>query len=215
MRAPRTLRGAFISVASNTPNPPIISFAYNPVTLDRQLSPMMVGGDEGDRSEAVRFTAAPSQTINLEIELDATDALEKGDATATNYGIHPQLAALELLVYPTSQTVTTSQNFLTSGAMEIAPMTAPRTLFVWGPERVLPVRISSFAVKESLFDTKLNPIRATVTVNMRILTYSDLVIGNPDYQQFLVYQKNLETLAGMSGAATYGALGIQSSDVTS
>lgn len=215
MRGPRTVRGAFVTIAPNSSSPSIIAFSYNPMLVERQLNPMMVGGEEGDRSEAVRFTAAPAQTISVEIEIDATDALEKGDPIAVQYGIHPQLAALELLIYPTSQTVTTSQNYLLNGAMEIAPMTAPRTLFVWGNERVVPVRLQSFAVKETMFDALLNPIRATVSIGMRVLTYSDLVIGNPDYQQFMVYQKNLESLAAMAGTASYGALGIQSSEITS
>ncbi len=215
MRGARTVQGAFVSIGSTASAPSIINFQYNPVTVERTLTPLAVGGEEGDRSEAVRFTGAPSQTISIEIDIDATSALDAGDPVAMQYGIHPQLAALELLVYPTSQVVTTSEGDLQSGAMEIAPMTAPRTLFVWGQQRVLPVRLTGYTIREELFDANLNPIRATVTANMRVLTYSDLVIGNADYQQFMAYQKNLETLAAKAARGSLAALGVASSAITS
>ena len=215
IRGPRIVQGAFVSIGSTSGAPSIITFQYNPVNLQRNLNPLLVGGEEGDRSEAVRYTGAPAQNITIEIDIDATNALDAGDPVAMQYGIHPQLAALELLLYPTSQVVTTSENDLQSGAMEIAPMTAPRTLFVWGEQRVLPVRLSSYTIREELFDTNLNPIRANVSVSMRVLTYSDLVIGNADYQQFMAYQKNLETLASKAAGGSYAALGIQSSQIVS
>src|SRR5579863_8147391 len=101
------------------------------------------------RSEA----SSSISTITVEIELDASDLLEKNDATTLQYGLQPQLAALELLVYPTSSTITQRAALLSAGTLEIAPMTAPRILFVWGSHRVLPVRLQTYTIQETQFDT--------------------------------------------------------------
>jgi hypothetical protein len=199
-RGPFTLKGAFVSVDPNTQTPSVIAFQYNPSSLKRELKPEMVGGEEGDRSLAVRFRGAPVETISVEVEIDATDRLAAGEATALAMGIYPQLAALELLVYPQSATITSQEALLSTGVIEIAPLIAPRTLFVWGSRRVLPVRLSSYSISEEAFDTNLNPIRATVSVSMRVLNYSDLDSSNRGYSDFLAYQQGLEAVAGQTNA---------------
>jgi hypothetical protein len=208
---PRTLRGALVSVASSGQQPKIIEFQYNPSTLQRTLQPQMVGGEENDRSQAVRFIGAPIQTINVDIYLDATDQLDKGDSTAVQLGIYPQLSALELLAYPTSGQITHIQTSLEQGAIEVVPMTAPRTLFVWGPKRVLPVRLTSYSITEEIFDAHLNPLRATVSIGMRVLNYSDLNSSNPEYHQFQVYQNTLESMASQIAPGSASQLGVDTS----
>ncbi|HEX8534891.1 MAG TPA: hypothetical protein VF662_12040 [Allosphingosinicella sp.] len=183
------------------PTPSVVSFYYNPASLRRTLQPQQVGGEEGDRSEAVRFTGAPVQTITVEIEIDVTDQLQDGDPAATKLGALPQLAALELLVYPSLNQVNQTQAQLAGGVMEVSPLTAPRTLFVWGDKRVLPVRINSYEISEELFDTRLNPIYAKVTIAMRVLTYSDLDGGNREYFEFMTYQQGLNALAAQAPTA--------------
>ena len=208
-RGPHTLSGAFVTVDPANPTPQVISFYYNPSSLRRSLQPQQVGGEEGDRSEAVRFTAAPVQTITVEIEIDATDQLDAGGQIATQLGALPQIAALELLVYPSLAQVKQVQSQLASGVMEVSPLTAPRTLFVWGEKRVLPVRLNSYEISEEIFDARLNPIRATVTIAMRVLTYSDLDAGNPEYFEFMTYQQSLTTMAAQAAASSASiALGV-------
>jgi hypothetical protein len=109
--------------------------------------------------------------------------------------IYPQLAALELLIFPKSANVISNTALLEAGTIEIIPYSAPTTLFVWGPKRVVPVRVNSFAITEQAFDTSLTPIRATVNLNMRVLTYSDLGAGTREFSQYLVYQQTLEAMA--------------------
>ena len=196
-RGAKTLKGALVSVSgSGAVN--MITFQYNPATLKRTVQPQMVGGDENDRSEAIRFTGAPVQVIQVEIELDATDQLDKGDPTAVQSGISPQLSALELLAYPDLDQVNQNQSLLESGIIEMAPLTAPRILFVWGPNRVLPVRINNYTITEEVFDANLNPIQAAVSLSMRVLNYSDLTSDNKEYHQFMVYQQNMITLANQA-----------------
>lgn len=192
---PNVLQGALVTIGVSDPTPNVISFQYNPATLKRALQPEQVGGEENDRSQAIRFTGAPVQVISVEVEIDVTDQLDAGDPTATELGALPQLSALELIVYPDLNQINQNQAQLANGIMEVAPLTAPRTLFVWGPKRVLPVRLNSYEITEEIFDGQLNPIRAAVALNMRVLNYSDLDSSNREYWEFMTYQQNLIAMA--------------------
>jgi Contractile injection system tube protein len=194
-RGPNILKGALVTIDATKPTPQVVPFYYNPSSLRRSLQPQQVGGEENDRSEAIRFTGAPVQTITVEVEIDVTDQLESGDSAAMSYGALPQLSSLELLVYPSLSQISQNQSQLASGVMEVSPLTAPRTLFVWGAKRVLPVRINSYEITEEIFDAQLNPIRATLTLAMRVLNYSDLDSSNEEYHEFMTYQQNLVVLA--------------------
>jgi hypothetical protein len=192
------LKGAIVTIDATTQQPLAVTFQYNPETLRRSLKPNTVGGDEGDRSSAVRYTGAPVETISVEVQVDATDQLNVNDPTAMAMGIAPQLAALELLLYPPSSQIVQSQASLASGAIELVPILAPQTLFVWGANRVVPVRLTAISVSEELFGANLNPIRANVSLEMRVLSYSDVYPSNPDYQAFLSYQQLLERIAPLA-----------------
>ncbi|MGO9265099.1 MAG: hypothetical protein ACLQBA_09480 [Candidatus Binataceae bacterium] len=194
-RGPFTLKGALVTIDATTQNPTIIAFQYNPATLKRTLRPQMVGGEEQDRSLAVRFKGAPVETIAVDIEIDATDALDAADPNATTMGIYPQMFSLELLAYPQSTMIVQQEALLNAGIIEIAPIVAPRTLFVWGSRRVLPVRLIDYTIAEEAFDTQLNPIQATVSLNMRVLNYTDLDSSNRGYADFLAYQQGMEAVA--------------------
>src|SRR6266851_3195173 len=89
-RGPRVFKGALVSISSTNPKPHVISFQYNPATLKRSLKPLMVGGEAGDLSQSARITGASTETFSVEIEIDAADDLEAGDAVATSLGIQPQ-----------------------------------------------------------------------------------------------------------------------------
>ena len=154
-----------------------------------------MGGDPHDRSELVRFTGAPIETITLDVEIDAIDDLAAGDALAMSSGISSQLAALELFAFPPSSTVMQRRQQLAAGVIEIAPIPAPSLQFLWGPRRVLPVRLLGIQVTEEDFDQNLNPIRATVGISLRVLTYSDVAPDVHAYDDFLAYQRSLESLA--------------------
>ena len=42
-------------------------------------------------------------------------------------------------------------------------------LFIWGRKRILPVNINSLAITETEFHTNLEPIRATVAVELTVI----------------------------------------------
>ena len=205
--SPRLLKGALVGLDLFNPLASVTIFQYNPDTMTRRLEAQTMGGEEGDRTEALRLKGAPIETISLDVEIDATDQLEKGDGPAGSVGIYPQLAALEMLIYPKSALVITNTVLALAGTAEIVPPVAPLTLFVWGAKRVLPVRISEFSITEEAYDPNLNPIRAKVSLGLRVLSYNDLSVLHPGYYVFLAHQVVKETMATIAGLNAIGSVG--------
>src|SRR5215510_13797042 len=151
--SPRLLKGGLVVVDPDTGSVQrIITLQYNPETLSRSLQVQSVSSDGRDRSEALRLKGPAIETIRLEAEIDATDQLELANPAATQLGIHPQLAALETLVYPTSNQLLANDRLAQAGTLEITPMEAPLTLFIWSKTRILPVRLTAFNITEEAFD---------------------------------------------------------------
>ena len=145
-RGPRLSRGALVTTTISGARSTVIPFQYNPATLSRSLQPRYFGADDTARTQAVRFAYPAVQTINLEVAIDAADLLEAGESSAAQMGIHPQLAALELLVHPSMSDLQSASALLATGTIEIGPTLAPPTFLVWGSRRVLPVRIEAFTI---------------------------------------------------------------------
>jgi hypothetical protein len=209
--SPKLLKGGIVLVDPTTAAiQRIIALQYNPDTLTRTLQPQSVDPSAKDRSEALRLKGPAIETFKLEAEIDATDQLEfpQQNPGATQFGIFPQLAALEIIVYPTSAQLLTANSLAQAGTLEIAPMEAPLTLFVWSKSRVVPVRITDFSITEEAFDTLLNPIRAKVSLGMRVLSVDDLGFNDKGGNLYMVYQQQKEQLAAMAQGGTLGALGI-------
>lgn len=204
--SPRLLKGAIVGVDIFNPLASVIVFQYNPDTLTRTLRPQAAEAG-GARSEALRLRGAPEETIRLDVEIDATDQLEKVEENAVSMGIYPQLSALEMLVYPKSNWVIANTVLLALGTQEIIPPVAPLTLFVWGPKRVLPIRIEDFSITEDAHDVNLNPIRAKVSLTLRVLSYSDLAVTHPGYHLFLAHQVVKEAMALVGSADNLSAIG--------
>jgi hypothetical protein len=188
----------------------IIILQYNPDTLTRSLQVKGAGGESGDRSEALRLTGPPVETIKLDAEIDATDQLEFPDQNpnAGQLGIHPQLAALETIVYPASDQIQQNIGLAQSGTLEITPMEAPLTVFIWSKNRILPVRLTDFSITEEAFDPALNPIRAKVSLGMRVLSVNDLLPAHKGASLYLAYQQQKERLAAKNQGGALSALGI-------
>lgn len=193
--SPRLLKGAIVGIDLFNPLASVIVFQYNPHTLTRSLEAQSAGGEGGDRSEAMRLKGAPVETIKLDVEIDASDQLEKAESNAVSMGIYPQLSALEMLLYPKSSLVIANTALMALGILEVIPPTTPFTLFIWGPKRVLPVRLTNFSITEEGHDPNLNPIRAKVSLGLRVLSYSDLPLTHPGYHMFLAHQVVKETMA--------------------
>src|SRR3972149_2306264 len=174
--SPRLFKGGLILLDADTSAVQrVIVLQYNPDTLSRTLQPQTVK-ESGDRSEAMRLTGPPLETIKLDAEIDATDQLEFPDqhANAVQFGIQPQLAALEIILYPKSGQLLSNNSLASAGTLEILPTMSALTLFVWSKSRIVPGRITGFSVTEEAFDTALNPLRAKVSLGMRVLGVTDL-----------------------------------------
>lgn len=187
----------------------VISLQYNPDTLTRTLQAQTVG-EGADPGEALRLKGPPVETIKLEAELDATDAMEFPDqnSNVVEFGIQPQLAALETILYPTSAQLQTNNSLASSGTLEIIPTEAPLVLFVWSKTRIIPVRLTEFSITEEAFDVNLNPLRAKVSLGMRVLSINDLGFNHKGGSLYMIYQQQKEQLAALNKAGTLGALGI-------
>lgn len=211
-RSPRILKGGLVLIDPATAAVQrIIVLQYNPDTLSRTFQVQAVG-DNGDRSEALRLKAPPVETIKLDAELDVTDQLELPDQgqnrLATELGLHPQLAALEAILYPSSRQLLDNHRLAQAGTLEIAPMEAPLILFVWSKTRILPVRVTDLSVTEEAFDPNLNPIRAKVSLGLRVLSVHDLGFAHKGGNLFMTYLQQKEQLATKIAGGGFGALGI-------
>jgi hypothetical protein len=209
-RAPRLLKGAIVAIPAGVPVPSVIPFQYNPDTLTRRLQ-ASAAGNEGAAGEALRLKGPPQETINLSIELDATDGMEAANPVTTVAGIHPALAQLELLLYPGAGLAIANEVLAHLGVIEIVPAEAPLTLFVWGVGRVLPVRITEMSIEEEAFDPLLNPIRAKVGLGMRVLTYQDLGMTSVGGALFMAHQVAKEVMGAVSGVTAAAQLGASAS----
>jgi hypothetical protein len=187
----------------------VIALQYNPDTISRTLQVQGAGPESQTRSEALRLKGAPIETIKVEAEIDATDQLAAGDATAAQLGLHPQLAALETIIYPTSRQMLSNNTLAGIGTLEIIPMESPLVLFVWSKTRVLPVRITDLSITEDAFDTNLNPIRAKVSLGLRVLSVDDLGFANKGGSLFISYLQHKEALAATVNGAL-ARLGVES-----
>jgi hypothetical protein len=207
--SPRILKGGIVLIdAESSAVQRIITLQYNPDTLTRSFQVKGVGGDANNRSEALRLTGPPVETLKLEAEIDAADQLELANDVTVQVGIQPQLAALETIIYPTSTQLLSNDRLSRSGNLEIIPMESALTLFIWNKHRIIPVRITEFSITEEAFDVNLNPLRAKVSIGMRVLSVDDLGFSHKGGSLFMSYQQNKERLANLFKAGKLNDLGI-------
>jgi len=204
-RSPKLLKGALVVYESQKPGPPpkVIVFQYNSEQLSRSLAHRAAPPEPSDvgaaREDSFRVLGPPVETINLSVVLDAADQLEQPEQNpevAAN-GLHPALAALELLLYPPSTQVLLNRTLAQAGRVQVCPADLPLTLLVWGKSRAVPVRLTSFSITEEAFDPALNPIQAKVDLGMRVLTYMELKEDTLGFSAYIAYQAQKETLARM------------------
>lgn len=189
-----------------------IALQYNPDTLTRSYQVQGVGGDGGaERAQPFRLKGPAIESIKLDAEIDATDQLEfpERNPSAVAAGIAPQLAVLEALVNPTSDELLSLAAQADSGTLEVLPPEAPLVLFVWSKNRVVPVRVTDLSVTEEAFDPALNPLRARISLGLRVMSTDDLGFRSRGGSLFLSHLQRREALANKAGSATLPALGLE------
>ena len=209
-QSPRIVKGGIVLIdPASAQVRRVIALQYNPEKLSRSLQ-VQGAGEGAERSEALRLKGPAIETFRLEADIDAADQLEFPDqhATVVASGIAPQLAVLESLVNPRAADLLAGKALAAAGTLEIAPMESALALFVWGAQRIAPVRVTDFSISEEAFDPARNPINAKVNLSLRVLSVDDLGFDHKGGGLFMAYLQSREKLA--SKAATFGfdALGI-------
>lgn len=200
--SPRPLRGAVVAIDPKGPLSRIVIFQYNPDEVRRSLEP---AGGAGGGSDVNRAWGAPSESITMTVELDAADQLAAGDPLTGTAGILPQLAVLEMLLHPGSVQVIANTILLAAGTIEILPIELPMAVLVWGPARVLPVKLTGLTITEQAFNPGLAPLRASVEIGAKVLTYDDLSVTEIGYGLYLAHVVAKEALAVVGSVTGAGA----------
>jgi hypothetical protein len=173
---PKLQKGALAVYPTHTPGSQptsLIVFQFNPDTMKRTLAhrapPAPNQANTGAAKEDVlRVAGPPLETITMTVDLHASDQLAEPDEhlAVAKHGLHPALATLELLMYPPTLNALAIEQQAAAGQVQISPADLPLVLLVWGKSRVVPVKLTSFAISEEAFDTRLNPIAAKVELGM-------------------------------------------------
>ena len=211
--SPKLIKGGLVILPPGGNGAPrrTIALQYNPDSLSRSYQVQGTGGEGGgERAQPFRLKGPAIETLRIEAEIDATDQLERpGDnSTAVRHGIAPQIAALESLVNPSVDELLALDALASGGALEILPPEAPLVLFVWGRNRVAPVRVTELSVTEEAFDAALNPIRAKLSLGLRVLSTDDLGFRHRGGSLFVNHLRTRESLAGQSVSAALETLGL-------
>jgi hypothetical protein len=181
------LRGMLVEYSGQFlgPIPNVVVFQFNPESIARTVAiPQRAEGSGAERPQQERGQAAapPTETFTLTAHFSAADDLGAGGALSAIprvFGIGPQLAALEKMVYPPRtpggllgaaiDAVASALSSGSEGATRSVPREqVPRVLFIWGPSRVLPVTITSLTLTEQKFDALLNPVQAQVQIGIAV-----------------------------------------------
>lgn len=162
--------------------PTIVPFQYNPTQVTRVFGTEGGAGGAASGSAGSALSAArpapEDYTVNL--ELDATDGLEKGGPLTTTLGISPRLAAIEMLMQPVGSSLlgelagAVTGGLIGGGKATIPAGRLPLVFFIWGPARITPIRLTSLTITETGFDELLNPIHATADLGFTVLRPTDL-----------------------------------------
>lgn len=181
----KTIHGALVEYGNDFlgPIPNVVIFQFNPESLARTLTipPRPINATQRETSQAGE-PAYERFTVNA--TFSAADQRNDSNPIGLAFGIGPQLAALEAMVYPVKTqggvigaAVDAIGSLLSSGSTNpTQPMPRqqnPRLLFIWGATRILPVIIESMSITEQQYDALLNPVEAQVAIGMAVLTPCD------------------------------------------
>jgi hypothetical protein len=194
------LRGVLVEYGTDVlgPLPNVVVFQFNPEQLQRSLelptSPRSEDSENRRQREPAQTSSPPTETIQLTAHFDASDDLGQNNALSAIprvFGVGPQLAALEKMVYPSGGLISGAIGAAIDAigdalggdeeASRAVPREqSPRILFIWGPSRVLPVEVRSMSITEKKFDPFLNPVQAEVSIGLAVASFpsnSDDIVG--------------------------------------
>lgn len=200
--AGKFIKGALVELkmALVVPLPNVIIFQFNPETMTHTWAPAAAAAPDPREksSDPLAVDGVPGEQFSFTLLMDTTDMIADGSpvaqAIATATGIASRLAALEMLQYPVDPSpggsllgqVSVSIGSGGIGAAvggaaggngtttTVPRLQVPTILFVWGPGRILPVRITTLTITERLYDELLNPTHAEAQIGLKVLTPREL-----------------------------------------
>jgi hypothetical protein len=238
------LKGALISFSamgastdmSSSPN--VIVFQFNPEMINHDWTEATTGATGTDprmNFSPLATAGAPSERFSFTLILDSDEQLADARldpipvSQAELYGIYAQLSALEMLQFPVTSAASVLVGQVSAAAdaaglgqsasqcISVPVSEVPVVLFVWGLQRIVPVRVTGLTVKETLYDVLLNPTHAEVEISLTVLTPDELAAVNGpmkkiasmayNYNQGLRQVRAAENLA-QSAASILGMLPI-------
>jgi hypothetical protein len=188
--AGKFIKGALVQFMETfiAPLPNVIIFQFNPETITHTWSPAqeVAGAATSEDVSPLAVQGPPGESFNFTLMMDATDQIAEKNPIAISTGIYSRIAALEMLLYPTnsfpdgllgsvSAPKKAPNDKADPGPKRDVPQSEVSTvLFIWGPARILPVRVTSLTITEKFHDTLLNPTHAEAQIGLRVLTPREL-----------------------------------------
>lgn len=199
--AGKFIKGALVEFMETflLPLPNVIVFQFNPETMTHTWTQPQSAGGSGTGGDAnpLAVRGVPGESFSFTVMLDSNDSIADNNpisgSLAEVSGVYSRLAALEMLQYPVggsgsggllgsvSASVSIGGGGLSLGGSagvavkrDIPQSQVPTVLFVWGPGRIVPVRVTSLTITEKLYDSLLNPIHAEAQIGLRVLTPEEL-----------------------------------------
>ncbi len=220
--------------------PNVIVFQFNPETINHSWTeatapPAPPGTPEHptQRVSALATTGDPGESFSFTLMLDSDQQIANGGTNpigaglALASGVYTRLAALEMLQFPSKplnglqRGVSSAVSAAGQGAsaansqrQSVPPSDVPLVLFIWGPFRIVPVRVTAFSVVEKQFDQLLNPTHAEAQITLSVLTPDDMAnisdtlagVGRAAY----AYSQGVREVAALAnlGESTASILGM-------
>jgi hypothetical protein len=210
------LKGAFINLGAGLLGalPNIVVFQFNPdkVTRTPKLVQPPPQDDGSGTHNSGQQPGQPSESYSFTLRVDATDQLASSNPIAAASGVLPALSALELLMVPKGSLSIDLFNLGGGKKPHLHPPDQlPTILFFWGPFRILPVNITSLSITETEYDPLLNPVRAEVTVNLQVLTPSQIAKDATFAQGAYKYSQGVKEVMAALNLANALPLGVSAS----
>lgn len=189
-------KGALVEYLPTLPPTPVVTvFQYNPESMTHTWTQPQPPGKPGvEANNPLAVPGLPGETFQFTIFLDSDDdtvsKVPRLQQTAQQSGVGARLAALEMLLYPVASTqssggsgelvgtASASSSSSTSPTWSLPNSTLPVVLFFWNPNRVVPVRVTTLTITETLYDANLNPTHAQAQLGLRVLTPKELAATN-------------------------------------
>lgn len=163
-------------ITNNIPN--VVQFDINPETLTRTFTPWKAEAEEGAPSPGapVQPIEVPQKFTGFEIKIDPYAA--KGSLIPPNsFSVEARLAALRKMIEPAKSVIgdllQSVADLTNTGTSDYTPPEIAPVILWLGARIILPIQIETLTITEHQHDALYYPIRATVAMDLKVLT--------PDY----------------------------------